>query len=46
MDMDGYYSEGKEVALEGSKRLNGTTQVEQKKWEVPAGKGDSLTHPI
>ena len=37
MDMEGYYSEVKEVALEGFKRLNGTTQVEQKKWEVPVG---------
>jgi len=37
MDMEGYYSKVKEVALEGFKRLNGTTQVEQKKWEVPVG---------
>ena len=35
--MEGYYSEVKEVALEGFNRLNGTTQVEQKKWEVPVG---------
>ena len=37
MNMEGYYSEVKEVALEGFKRLNDTTQVEQKKWEVPVG---------
>ena len=37
MDMEGYYSEVKEVALEGFKRLNSTTQVEHRKWEVPVG---------
>ena len=37
MDMEGYYREVKEVALEGFKRLNGTTQVEHRKWEVPVG---------
>jgi len=37
MDMEGYYSEVKEVALEGFKRINDTTQVEHKKWEVPVG---------
>jgi coproporphyrinogen III oxidase len=40
MDMEGYYSEVKEVALEGFKRLNSTTQVEHKKWEVPVGSWD------
>jgi coproporphyrinogen III oxidase len=40
MDMEGYYSEAKEVALEGFKRLNDTTQVEHKKWEVPVGSWD------
>jgi coproporphyrinogen III oxidase len=38
MDMEGYYREVKEVALEGFKRLNGTTQVEHKNWEVPVGR--------
>ena len=37
MDMEGYYGEVKEVALEGFKRLNDTTQVEHRKWEVPVG---------
>jgi coproporphyrinogen III oxidase len=38
MDMEGYYQEVKEVAVEGFKRLNDTTQVEHKVWEVPVGK--------
>ena len=37
MDMEGYYGEVKEVALEGFKRLNDTAQVEHRKWEVPVG---------
>jgi len=37
MDMEEYYIEVKEVALEGFKRLNSTNQVEHKKWEVPVG---------
>ena len=36
MDMDKYYSEVTEEALEGFKRLNNTDQVEQKKYEVPS----------
>jgi coproporphyrinogen III oxidase len=37
MDMGEYYSEIKEVALEGFKRLNGSDHVEHKKWDVPVG---------
>jgi len=37
MDMEGYYGEVKEVALEGFKRINGTTEVEHRLWEVPVG---------
>ena len=37
IDMEAYYKEVKEVALEGVKRLNDTTQVEHRKWEVPVG---------
>lgn len=40
VDMEGYYGEVKEVVLEGFKRLNGTTQVEHKKWEVLVGSWD------
>ena len=40
MDMEGYFSEVKAVAVEGFKRLNDTTQVEHKKWEVPVGSWD------
>jgi coproporphyrinogen III oxidase len=36
-DMGEYYHEVKEVALEGFKRLNATSQVEQKNWDVPLG---------
>ena len=37
MDMEEFYNETKAVALEGFKRLNGTDQVEHKKWDFPAG---------
>jgi len=36
-DVGKYYHEVKEIALDGFKRLNGTTQTVHKKWEVPVG---------
>lgn len=36
MDMNKYYNEVTEEALEGFKRLNNTDQVERKKYEVPS----------
>ena len=35
MDMTPYYNQMVEEALSGFKRLNNTTQVEHKKWEIP-----------
>jgi len=35
MDMNEYYNEITEKALTGYKKINGTDQVENKKWEIP-----------
>lgn len=40
MDMEKYYGELKQNVLEAFKRLNQTTQVETKKWELPVGSLD------
>lgn len=40
MEMEKYYSEVKETAIEGFKQLNKTRQVEEKSWEIPAGRLD------
>ena len=37
MEMERYYSELKEIAIEGFKRLNKTRQMEEKSWEIPSG---------
>lgn len=40
MDMENYYGQLQQTALEGFKRFNNATQVENKKWQLPAGSWD------
>ena len=40
MEMQNYYSQLNQTALEGFKRLNKTDRVEHKRWKVPAGSWD------
>jgi coproporphyrinogen III oxidase len=37
MDMEKYYSTLKQAALDGFKKLNKTSKVEQKRWAIPTG---------
>ena len=40
MEMETYYSELKDIAIEGFKKLNQTRQVEEKSFEIPSGRLD------